>query len=166
MSTAPYNKHNGQIKVSGESELGGAHFTLEFQCKQVGANFSPTPESKELLNIQGKHILILDDETSIAEFVALFLETHGAHTQHVNDKAQLKAAIEQAQHLDVFITDMILPDMTGRDAVNLVLSKFPDIKVFSMSGYVDNEEETWEYPVLRKPFNSKELSTFLNQTNS
>ena len=56
---------------------------------------------------------------------------------------------------------MILPDLSGKEAVNLVLEKFPDINVFSISGYIAIEDRSWDYPVLRKPFNSKELAEFL-----
>ncbi|NMP31386.1 PAS domain S-box protein [Thalassotalea sp. M1531] len=154
-------KHNGQIKVLGKSELGGAHFILEFKCKKLHEPANTGVISSNLLTLKQRRILILDDEESIAEFVALFLETHGAHTFHVSDKKQLINAIEHEGPFDIFMTDMILPDLTGRQATDLVLQHFPYIKVFSMSGYIDNENESWPYPVLRKPFNSNELSEFL-----
>ncbi len=56
---------------------------------------------------------------------------------------------------------MILPDLSGKEAVSIVLEEFPDINVFSISGYIAIEYRDWEYPVLRKPFNSKELTEFL-----
>jgi len=43
----------------------------------------------------------------------------------------------------------------------MVKEKFPEIKVFSISGYIAIEDRSWDYPVLRKPFNSKELAEFL-----
>ena len=62
---------------------------------------------------------------------------------------------------DIFITDMILPDLSGKEAVSLVKEKFPAINIFSISGYIAIEDSNWDYPVLRKPFNSKELAEFL-----
>jgi hypothetical protein len=56
---------------------------------------------------------------------------------------------------------MILPDLSGREAVNLVLEKFPDINIFSISGYMAIEDKSWKYPILSKPFSSIELSSFL-----
>jgi len=42
-----------------------------------------------------------------------------------------------------------------------MLKKFPDVKVYSISGYIAEEDKDWLYPVLRKPFNSKELAEFI-----
>lgn len=56
---------------------------------------------------------------------------------------------------------MILPDISGREAVALVQGQLPDVKIYSMSGYIGEEDNKWQYPVLRKPFNSKELAEFL-----
>ena len=71
-------KHNGLIQVEGHSELGGAHFTLIFKCQldeeKAGENTALLPG----LNIRDKNVLILDDEISIGEFIALYLESEGA----------------------------------------------------------------------------------------
>ncbi|MEW6991744.1 PAS domain S-box protein [Colwelliaceae bacterium 6441] len=154
-------KHNGEIQVAGESDFGGAEFTLVFQCRLLEQNIPAKLNKKNNLAIKGQSILILDDETSIAEFVALFLESEGAITHHVTSKIGLTDMLESEHDFDVFITDMILPDISGREATNLVLAKYPDIKVYSMSGYIAEEDNKWHYPVLRKPFNSKELAEFI-----
>jgi len=153
-------KHNGQVQVSGTSDFGGAQFTLIFKCRLTDHR-TIVAEKRQGLGIAEKSILILDDEVSIAEFIALFLESEGAITNHATSKESLVAHLASSQHYDIFITDMILPDISGRDAVGLVLAKFPEIKIFSISGYIAEEDKKWTYPVLRKPFNSKELAKFL-----
>ncbi len=157
-------KHNGEIQVEGSSSLGGAHFTLIFSCKLLKEKAKTKEVNKSsTLNLHGKKILILDDEVSIAEFVSLYLENEGGETVHVNNKEQLIDAVNQHDDFDIFITDMILPDISGRQAVDLILQKFPSIQICSMSGYIAEESEDWKYPVLRKPFNSKDLKSFLKQ---
>ena len=154
-------KHNGLIQVEGVGELGGAHFTLIFNCRLTEEREAEQAKRLPGLNIKNKRILILDDEVSISEFVALYLESEGAVTTYVNDKEQLLACLASEQYYDIFITDMILPDLSGKEAVELVKMKFADIKIFSISGYIAIEDKKWPYPVLRKPFNSKELAIFL-----
>ena len=155
-------KHNGEIHVAGQSDLGGAEFTLIFKCKlQPKSNSTAVPRKTSSLGLEEKSVLIVDDEVSIAEFVALFLDGEGAHTTHVTNKADLESTLNRGTHVDILITDMILPDISGRDTVNMVKARFPDVKVYSMSGYIAEEITSWHYPVLRKPFNSKELATFL-----
>ena len=156
-------KHNGHVQVEGHSDLGGAHFTLVFKCKVLKQHYKKPVIAKASLNMANKRILILDDEVSIADFVALFLENQGAEVCCANNKEQLLLAIADNDDFDIFITDMILPDLSGKEAVGFVLKKFPQVKVYSISGYIAIEDRSWDYPVLRKPFNSKELGEFLSQ---
>jgi signal transduction histidine kinase/PAS domain-containing protein len=159
-------KHNGHIQLEGYGSLGGAHFTLVFKCNVLTSKPVVTStETKSQLKMKGKHVLILDDEISIAEFVALYLETEGVIAEHVNNKDDLIKVLASEQVFDVFITDMILPDITGREAVQLVQEKFPNIRIYSISGYIAEEDKKWEYPLLRKPFNSKDLTNFLIENN-
>jgi len=154
-------KHNGLIQVEGTSDIGGAHFTLVFKCKVLEEKYLARESNISTLSYQNTNILVLDDEISIAEFVALFLESKGANVVVANNKEQLIEKIKEGITFDIFITDMILPDLSGKEAVSMVKEKFPEIKVFSISGYIAIEDRSWDYPVLRKPFNSKELAEFL-----
>jgi len=155
-------KHNGHIQVEGSSKLGGAHFILVFKCS-IGSKPQALIKKKNHINIKGKRILVLDDEVSIAEFVGLHLESLGAHVICVNNREDLNKQIMANEDIDVFITDMIMPDLSGMEAVNIVKSKFYQVKVFSMSGYIAVNNDNWHYPVLHKPFNSKELVEFLTE---
>jgi PAS domain S-box-containing protein len=154
-------KHNGEIQVEGNGKLGGAHFTLLFKCKNKPRLNVVKTDKKPQLNMKGQRVLVLDDEPSIAEFVALYLESEGGVTRYTTNKASLVQLLDSDYSFDIFITDMILPDISGREAVELVKAKFPNISVYSMSGYIAEEDNQWQYPVLRKPFNAKELYNFL-----
>jgi signal transduction histidine kinase len=70
-------KHHGAIQVEGQSELGGAHFTLIFQCDVLAEKHTKINPIKARLGYENTNILVLDDEKSIADFVALFLESKG-----------------------------------------------------------------------------------------
>jgi len=155
-------KHNGEIRVEGKGAFGGAHFTLLFKCQSVHHLATKSEPSGHRMEIRGKNVLVLDDEQSIAEFVSLYLESEGANAVYVTNKTELLAQLEKGNVFDIFITDMILPDISGREAVETVLSHFPKISVYSMSGYIGEDDHKWHYPVLRKPFNSNELAEFLS----
>lgn len=155
-------KHNGAIHVDGHGPLGGAQMTLIFSAKLV-AGEKPVEVEKNAVSLAMDEvpILILDDEHSIAEFVSVYLEDQGAFTNPINTKKELLQVLECEQEYDIFITDMILPDISGREAVELVKERFPNIKIYSMSGYIGEDQSQWDYPVLRKPFNSDDLAEFL-----
>jgi PAS domain S-box-containing protein len=156
-------KHNGLIQVEGKSDLGGANFTLVFKCNVFKEKYLATEPELSPSSYTNTNILVLDDEISIAEFIALFLQSKGANVVIAHNKEQLIEMTNKGLVFDIFITDMILPDLSGKEAVDIVKNKFPEIDVFSISGYVATEDQSWEYPVLRKPFNSKELAHFLNR---
>ncbi|AOW78904.1 hypothetical protein A3Q34_19885 [Colwellia sp. PAMC 20917] len=155
-------KNNGHIQVKGDSKLGGAHFILTFKC-QVGLLSSEISVRRSHGSLQGKRILVLDDEVSIAEFVGLYLDSLGAEVICVNNKLDLERQVNIIDDIDIFITDMIMPDLSGAEAVDIVKNKFSQVTIYSMSGYMAIENNGWEYPVLRKPFNSEELSKFLTE---
>lgn len=61
----------GKALVEGEYYLGGAHFIFVFSCQTMSEAVHLSKLKNENLAIAGKSVLILDDEISIAEFVAL-----------------------------------------------------------------------------------------------
>ena len=156
-------KYNGEIKVEGHGDLGGAHFTLVFPC-EVKKSVALVDETRRNIGLKDKKILVLDDEVSIAEFVTLYLQNQGAQVTCINTKSELNKVLSAEPEFDIFITDMIMPDLSGREAVALVQEKLPEIKVYSISGYIALEERKWEYPVLRKPFTSQQLAEFLSSS--
>ena len=88
-------KHNGLVQVEGTSELGGAHFTLVFKCKVLKEKYLHNESQATALCYKNTNILVLDDEVSIAEFVALFLDSKGANVVVANNKAQLIERINE-----------------------------------------------------------------------
>lgn len=153
------HKHQAEIKVSGYGALGGAHFTLSFKTTEQAINQGASPQDSQSLYQQS--ILVLDDEASIAEFVAMVVEKKGGKVTYASTKDELVKKITGLKACDVFITDISMPELTGREAVTLVKEKFKGVKILSMSGYIGKSDENWGYPILRKPFNSKELCDFL-----
>jgi PAS domain S-box-containing protein len=154
-------EYQGLIQVEGKGELGGAHFTLIFKCEASPKLKEHGPSHQKTLHMIGKRVLILDDEETIAEFISIYLQSQNVLTTYVTTKEELMSALASDEVFDVFITDMILPDMSGREGVSLVKAKFPSINIYSISGYIEEEDKEWPYPVLRKPFNAKELCDFL-----
>jgi len=83
----------------------------------------------------------------------------------------LAKAIKKIGEFDLIITDVVLPDRSGLDLVEHVLSKKSDQKVLLSSGYTDHKSQ-WPlivekgYPFLQKPYDFTELLIAMKQAMS
>ena len=128
-------QNNGFINVS--SELGlGTTFTL-YLPRYLGPG---EPKRREVTAKSAKRgdevILLVEDEPTILDIVALILEEQGytllaAKTPH--EAVQL--ASQQADPIHLLITDVILPEMNGRDLAEKLQTLYPQLKCLYMSGY-------------------------------
>jgi two-component system cell cycle sensor histidine kinase/response regulator CckA len=53
-------------------------------------------------------------------------------------EAALRLAEERAGHIDLLVTDVVMPDMNGRDLADRLHTLYPNIKILFMSGYTNN----------------------------
>ena len=45
---------------------------------------------------------------------------------------------ENAGKVDLLITDVVMPEMNGRELADCLIARYPDIKILFMSGYTSN----------------------------
>jgi two-component system cell cycle sensor histidine kinase/response regulator CckA len=74
-----------------------------------------------------------------------------------NGEEALMAASAHGAPIDLLLTDMMLPRMTGRDVAESLRREYPNMKVVYISGYTDDESvRSGEFPpgskFLQKPF--------------
>ena len=112
-------------------------------------------------------VLVVDDESIIADSLALVLRSKGFETRvaYSGDEAMEIAA---AWNPNLVISDVI---MAGTDGVKLAIhlaEALPACKVLLMSGHPDSEELLsqakqlgHEFPILAKPFSVESLFPFL-----
>ncbi len=128
---------HGDIKV--ESNPGqGATFTLSFpQVSRV--QYKPTPHSSHKTSTRGKEsILLVEDEPAILQLTARILRSKGylVYGASNGSKALDRWRNEELQ-IDLLITDVIMPGLSGLDLANSLREADPDLKVLFVSGYAD-----------------------------
>jgi len=134
---------HGIVKQSGghilaESAVGqGTTFTVLLPCTDEEAH---TPHIQEGAPAT-KHpatILVVEDEEAVRAFVTTLLQRAG-HVVH--SVAHPAAAIELAgrcqDSIDVLLTDVVMPGMTGNEVALLVKKSHPEAQVLYMSGYAE-----------------------------
>ncbi|MCW9012727.1 MAG: PAS domain S-box protein [Gammaproteobacteria bacterium] len=132
------HKHHSHIVV--ETKPGsGTHFHLLippfYEDKASPITEQPVVNfSHDIGN--GKHLLIVDDEETLATFLQDFLQTYG---YRVTISTSSKHAIELIRHpsadFDLIITDQTMPEMTGTEMIKEILQINSDLPVILCSGY-------------------------------
>ena len=84
-------------------------------------------------------ILLVEDEGVVREMVQKFLERYGYRVLKAsNPKEAIRISSEYTGPIQLLLTDVIMPGMSGKDMAKRVKSERPQIKVVYMSGYTNN----------------------------
>ena len=106
-------------------------------------------------------IFLVEDEPQIRALIIRVLERAGFVVQSTDDpELALSVVSEEPGAIDLLLTDVLMPKMTGPTLVRALRQRVPDLLVLFMSGYAgDLETETLllRDPLLRKPFVPKQL---------
>jgi DNA-binding NtrC family response regulator len=141
----------------------------EFLCREErGIHIHTTITFEEALQElsmdRGETVLIVEDEASILRLAKRILDRLGYTVLEATTPGQaMDLAQEHAGHIHLLITDVIMPEMNGRDLANQLHSLYPDLKVLFMSGYTADViahrgvlDEGINF--IQKPFSLKDLA--------
>jgi hypothetical protein len=114
-------------------------------------------------------ILVVEDEAALRALLCDYLAGKGYEVRTADSAvAAIALARELPSSLDVLLTDVIMPDLTGPEVVARVRESHPDVAVLYMSGYSGNAIESHgiaslEPHCLQKPFSLDELARQLHR---
>jgi nitrogen-specific signal transduction histidine kinase len=101
-------------------------------------------------------ILLVEDETGLRKLVREVLRTRGYVVLQAGDVREALRICEQhlgAIHL--FLTDVVMPQMSGRELADRAIALRPGMKVLYMSGYADVIAGQQDAPEMKAPFLQK-----------
>jgi CheY-like chemotaxis protein len=85
-------------------------------------------------------IFVVEDDPLIRKLAVRVLERQGYHIHGFsNGQAALEAMIQQANQLDLLLTDMVMPEMNGKQLAERMRANRPTLRVLFTSGYSDTE---------------------------
>jgi PAS domain S-box-containing protein len=155
----------GHIQV--DSERGrGSRFTIYFPAVGDAAE-APRPETVLTDGPVGRETLLLvEDDPMVRSLAIEALKLKGYRVLDAGDGKEA-LAIAQSAHgrIDLLITDVVMPRMTGRELADRLRAKEPSLRVLFMSGYPGSlgEQLGRHVDLLEKPFTSLTLVSRVRQ---
>jgi len=135
----------GIVKQSGGfiwvySEVGkGTSFKIYLPRVQQAAEHTGAPHVTGEIPKGTETVLLTEDEQDVREIAREFLESGGYRVIEAKDGAEaVQIAAQNDGRIQLLVTDMVMPGMTGQELAVRLRSEHPGLCVIFMSGYSEN----------------------------
>jgi len=156
--------HQSGGTIAVESGLGqGTTMTVFLPEVTPPRSVIPLASPKVTTQLGPEVILLVEDESSVRLLTQHILRTHGYTVHEAEDGFQALDLIRRsALHIDLVVTDLVMPGMNGKELAMRLRSHFGALKVLFMSGYSDStpvtgDESKGQATFLQKPFAPEDL---------
>ncbi|MBI5552257.1 MAG: PocR ligand-binding domain-containing protein [Desulfobacterales bacterium] len=131
-------QNNGFINVY--SELGsGTTFKAYLPRYAEVIEKAPQKGSEMAVGTGDETILVVEDEKGILQMTTKILERLGYKVLSASSPLEaIRTAESYAGKIDMLISDVVMPEMSGRDMAAKLLQAYPGLKCLFMSGYTAN----------------------------
>jgi PAS domain S-box-containing protein len=131
-------QNNGFINVYSEP---GQGTTFKIYLPAYAEN--ATGEVAKVPDLPTEHghetVLLVEDEPAILEMTTIMLSRLGYTVVAAASPGEaIRLTHEHRGRIDLLMTDVVMPEMNGRELAENLLSRFPDLKRLFMSGYTAN----------------------------
>ena len=160
---------NGYVYVDskkGEGSVFSIYFPEYIASGNAAEADQEKPEEQGPKDTTGKGlILLVEDEAPVRMFSSSALKSKGYDViEAENGFDAMDLMDERGNEVDVIVTDVVMPGMSGPSLIEHVHKSFPDIKVIFISGYSEDQfmetfKDKQKVDFLPKPYNLKQLAT-------
>ncbi|MFH0730319.1 MAG: response regulator [Pseudomonadota bacterium] len=156
-------QHHGFVHVDSEP---GEGTSFKIYLPRHFGDISKEEEqcNGEILCGRGKTVLIVEDEEAILRLTIIMLKNLGFTILAANSPTEaIRLAREQTDGIHLLLSDVIMPEMNGRDLAERILAIHPNCNYLFMSGYtadiIANQGKLDEgMHLIQKPFTARELA--------
>lgn len=162
----------GCLFLETQENIGTKFYILLKAYKENPDSISEIPKENRLLADENSNtelsgsgtVLIVEDEESVRTVINYALKDKGYTILEANDGTEALEIVKQKNgKIDIIITDVIMPQISGPDLITAIHKLYPEVKVIFISGYTDHPfinmiPKNDKIHFLPKPFSIKELS--------
>ncbi|NLE45598.1 MAG: PAS domain S-box protein [Chloroflexi bacterium] len=156
------SQHDGLIDV--DTALGqGTAFHIYFpEFREIQAT-TETQQRQAPPRGNGEVVLVAEDQDRLRELARDILDSLGYRVLTASNGQQALEVYRSADHVDLLVTDVVMPEMGGGELLRVLRESVPDLKAIAMTGYGIEQEighlrDAHVSEVLRKPFDVQVLA--------
>lgn len=162
-------QNNGFINVYSEPSEGST-FKIYFPVHMETVVYDHNKDSKGPPPRGNETILLVEDEKAILRMTQIMLERLGYTVLTASTPIEAIRIVEDSNfnEIHLLMTDVVMPEMNGRELSKKILSLYPELKCLFMSGYTANViahhgvlDKGIQF--INKPFSRQDLGTKLRQ---
>jgi CheY-like chemotaxis protein len=139
------------------------------QCSLAGKSRYPAPPldtdaASNAVPKVVKKVLVVDDETDLADVASMLLSAHGLDVVTAYSAQEALQQLDQDPQIDAVMSDIMMPGMNGLELGDAIRAMYPHLKVILVSGYtLVSEFDGRERPYLfaAKPYKIATILTLL-----
>ncbi len=162
-------QNNGFLKVSSEPGQ-GTTFEIYLPRHRTAGSIASAAGATSVAHAGDETILLVEDEAAILEMTTQMLEQLGYNVLAADTPGKaIRMARDHSGTIDLLLTDVVMPEMNGRDLAKNILSLYPEVKRLFMSGYTADviaHQGVLDPGVhfVQKPFNTHTLTAKIRET--
>jgi PAS domain S-box-containing protein len=154
-------QRHGEIAIE-SSPRKGTQVNILLPVAPTDAAVATKDQHEEVRSGQGS-ILLVEDELDLRNVNAEFLSSLGYSVTCASSGPEALNLLAAAEQIDLVITDVVMPKMSGREFANQLLQVRPNTRLLYVSGYTDdivlqNGISSEGMSLLQKPYSLKQLA--------
>ena len=153
----------GSIEVSSEPEHGTTiRIYLPMEAGAVTDEEAPEAAAPKIGGTE--LVLVVEDQEDVRKYVASALEAYGYQVIQAGNAVEALSICERERgRIDLVLTDVVMPNLSGRELADRLRKRWPKLKILFMSGYTADATlreglVEGKADFIQKPFNPEQLA--------
>lgn len=95
---------------------------------------------KEPLGVGAPAVLLVEDDDQVRAFIRSLLSNEGYNVIEARTGEEgLQVGMQKNGEVDLLLSDMLLPELSGFDLAERLMSAYPKLRVLFITGYVEGD---------------------------